>query len=148
MSFGQQTNDKIDYIGFKFYHSLRFVNHEVSIEIIKRKSEVVVKTTSTPMNNDKEWENTKIDTSFTIDKSKFIELTNKVSELNKINLNKAMIGGLDGTLCTIEFGTYGSTVSYKFWTPDCDTKERELSYFLNLCKILIETGGLEPKEIL
>ena len=100
------------------------------------------------MKNDERWKSTIVDTSFTIDKSRFVELANKVIEFNKIDLTKAIIGGLDGTECSIEFGTLRSTVAFKFWTPDYDTKKRDLSGFLSLCKIIIETGGLEPKEIL
>ena len=83
-----------------------------------------------------------------IDKNKFNELSNRTSDLNNINLNKALINGKDGTECIIEFGTYGSTVSYKFWSPNYDTEERELTYFLDFCKVLIEIGGLQPKDIL
>jgi hypothetical protein len=146
--FAQQTNDKIDYLAFNFSHSLRIPNHIVSVEIIKRQMEVMVQVKSTPMNDDKGWKSTIVDTSFTIDKTKFIELANKVVGFNKIDLTKAMAGGLDGTECTIEFGTFGSTVAYKFWSPDYDTNKRDLSDFLSLCKTLIETGGFEPKEIL
>lgn len=146
--FAKQINDKIEYIAFKFDHSRRIPNKNVTIEIIKRQSEIVVKVKSTPMNSDKQWEKTKIDTTFTIDKKKFIELANDMLILNKIDLNKALTGGLDGTECTIEFGQYKSTVAYKFWSPDYDTKQRGLSDFLSLCKKLIEVGGLNPKEIL
>ena len=146
--FGQQKNDKITYIKFAFWHSLRIPNHTVSIEIIKRQSEFIVKVKSTPMNDDIKWKYSKVDTSFYINKNKFIELSKKTSELNKINLNKAIVRGIDGTECTIEFGNYGNTISYKFWSPNYDTEKRELVHFLNFCKILIETGELKPKEIL
>ena len=101
-----------------------------------------------PMNSDKRWEKTKVDTIFSIDSEKFIELANDMLILSKIDLNKAMTGGLDGTECTIEFGQYGSTVAYKFWTPDYNTKQRGLTDFLILCKKLIEVGGLKSNEIL
>ncbi len=146
--FGQRKNDKITYIKFDFWHSLRIPNHTVSIEIIKRQSEVVVKVKSTPRNDNIKWKYSKVDTSFYISKNKFIELSMKTSELNKINLNKALVSGKDGTECTIEFGNYGNTISYKFWTPDYNTEQRGLKYFLNLCETLIETGGLKINEIL
>ncbi|MFC0879019.1 hypothetical protein ACE01N_20660, partial [Saccharicrinis sp. FJH2] len=144
----QQTNDKIKYIAFKFEHSRRIPNHNIIIEVIKRQSEIVVKVKSNPMNSNTQWEKTKVDTTFSIDSKKFIELANDMSILNKIDLNKALTGGLDGTECYIEFGQYGSTVAYKFWSPDCDTKQRGLSDFLNLCEKLIKVGGLKPEDIL
>jgi hypothetical protein len=147
-SFAQQINDKIEYIGFKNEHSRRILNQKVTIELIKRQFETVVKVKSNPMNNDKQWEKTKIDTTFTIETKLFIELANEVLILNKTDLNKALTGGLDGTECEIEFGQFGSTLTYKFWTPDYDTEQRGLTDFLKLCKKLIDIGGLNPVDIL
>lgn len=144
----QQINDKIEYIAFKFEHSKRIPNQSVKIEIIKRQSEIVVKVKSNPMKNNEQWKRTKVDTTFSIDSKKFIELANNMSILKKIDLKKAMISGLDGTECTIEFGQFGSTVAYKFWSPNYDTKKRGLTDFLILCKKLIKVGGLKPNEIL
>jgi hypothetical protein len=146
--FSQQINDNIDYIAFKFEHSRRIPYNQVTIEINKRESETEVKVHSIPMNNDKQWENTKIDKSFKIDTKLFTELANEVMVLNKIDLKKALTGGLDGTECSIEFGTFGSTVTYKFFSPDVETENRDLIDFLNICKKIIEIGGFNPKDIL
>ena len=146
--FGQQVNDKIDYIAFRFSHSLRIPYSQVTIEIIKRQTETIVEVHSKPMNNDNEWKSSKIDKSFGIEEKIFIELTNEVLDLNKIDLKKALVGGVDGTECAIEFGTYGSTVTYKFWSPDYDTRKRELTDFMRLCKELIKIGGLDPSKVL
>lgn len=148
ISFAQQVNEKINYIAFKFEHSRRIPNYMVTIEIIKRQAETVVKVNSIPRGSDKRWANTKIDTSFIIASKLFVDLANEVLALNKTNLTKALLGGKDGTECTIEFGTFGSTVAYKFWSPDYDTEQRGLTDFLKLCKKLIEIGGLKTKEIL
>ena len=146
--FAQQSNDKIDYIAFRFEHSLRIPYNRVIIEMINGQSEIEVKVHSVPMNNDKQWDNTKIDKSFKIDTKLFTDLANEVFALNKIDLKKAMTGGLDGTECSIEFGTFGSTVTYKFWSPDVETKNRDLTDFIRICKKMIEIGGLNPKDIL
>ena len=103
---------------------------------------------SYPLRSDKKWDHSIIDTSFVVEKDVFIELANQVIELNKTNLSKALGGGLDGTTCSIEFGSYSSSVTYKFWTPDYKPKERGLAYFLTLCRRLIEIADLDPKEIL
>lgn len=144
----QKSNDKIDYIAFDFRHSLRIPNHTVSVEIITRQNEVIVKVKSYPMKDAEQWKNTIVDTSFTIDKDKFIELTNKAVDLKGIDLKKAAISGEDGTECSIEFGSFGNTITYKFWSPDYETNKRGLFKFVDLCKELIKVGGLNPKEIL
>lgn len=144
----QKSNDKIDYIAFDFSHSLRIPNHTVSIEIIERQNEVVVNVKSYPMKDAEQWQSTIVDTSFTIDKDQFIELINKAKDLKKIDLAIATLNGLDGTECSIEFGTKGNTTKYKFWTPDYETNTRGLSDFLDLCKELIKVGGLNPKDVL
>jgi hypothetical protein len=145
----QQVNDNIDHIAFRFSHSRRIPNSFVEIELIKRKSETTVYVNSTPMNNDKQWERTRIDTSFMIENTIFEELTNQVLLLTKIDLNRALFlgAGLDGTASTIEFGKYGATVAYKFWDPDYLTDKRGLSVFFDLCKKIIKIGGLDPQEI-
>ena len=144
----QQSNEKIDYIAFRFEHSRRIPYKKVSIELIKRQTETVVKVYLVPGNNEKQWKASKLDTTFTIKKSLFTEISNEVSALNKIDLTRAFIGGKDGTECVIEFGTFGSTIAYKFWSPDYETAQRGLSDFLSLCKRMIVVGGLNPKEIL
>jgi hypothetical protein len=143
------TNDKIKIIEFKFEHSRRITNYQISIRIIKQMTgQVRAYVNSVPMNNDEKWKGSKIDTSFIIGKEVFVDLANEVLILNKIDVTSSSIQGVDGTTCTIGYGTYSGSVSYEFWSPDYETEQRGLTDFLNLCKKIIEIGGLNPKEIL
>lgn len=146
----QNLEDLITHVSFSFAHSLRIPYNKVHIKIIKRQNETEVLVRSEAMNNDKTWAYSVIDTSFLIDKEIFEGLSHELSFLTQMDLRRPFLidAGLDGTTCVIEFGCYGNTVSYKFWTPDSGTAPRGLTKFLELCKEIIRIGGLDPDEIL
>jgi hypothetical protein len=145
----QQNSQNICYVGFKLVHSRRIPNQIVEINIIRKQEETIVKVVTNPKNNDTQWSKTKIDTSFVVSNNILTDLSNNILHLKDIDLNKAFQpAGLDGTSCTVTFGTFGNTISYKFWTPDSMTDFRCLTEFLNICKTILKIGGLKPEEIL
>jgi len=144
----QELIDKISYISFELQHTRRAPNNHVLIEIEKKQNETIVKSSSIPSDDSKKWAKTKVDTSFSFDSKVFVELLDNVLLIENINLNNAFLEGADGTYCSIEFGTFGNSIKYKFWSPTCMTEYRGLNDFLNLCKRIIIIGGLIPEEIL
>jgi hypothetical protein len=144
----QENNQNISYVEFKLIHSKRIPNQMVDIKIIRQQDETIVNVTTNPRNDDIKWSKTKIDTSFVVNNNILTDLSNNIVQLKDIDFNKAFqSAGLDGTSCTLTFGTFGNTISYKFWTPDSMTEFRGLSEFLNICKTIIKIGGLKPEEI-
>ncbi len=145
----QQLTKNINHIVFQFSHSKRIPNHYLEIELIKRESSTRVHVNSTPMNNDRNWRNTKIDTTYFVDNVVFERLAVQAVTLTKIDLYRAFIleAGLDGTNATIKFGKYGATIAYSFWNPEDLTEDRGLSDFFDLCKSIVMIGGLNPVEI-
>ena len=145
----QQLSDKINYITFKLYHSKRIPHQSVAITINKKNNEYWVHVSSIPKDSNIKWKQTSIDTTYKLDNKIFIELANDVLTLPKIDLNKAFVKpGLDGTTCSIEFGTFGNTIAFNFWTPDSDTENRDLTDYLEICKRIITIGRLNPEDIL
>lgn len=141
--------EKIDYISFTLGNARRIPNNSVFINIIEKELNCEVLVKSTPLKNSREWRKTKVDTSFSINKGVFRDLLNDIVKLNDIDLNRALVkGGYEGTICKIEFGTTGVSISYRFWTPTNLTELRSLESFLSLCNKLIIIGGLKPEEIL
>jgi hypothetical protein len=153
-SFSQQANDKINVIEFKFSSPRRSVYSDVIITLTKIKTitgEVTVYARSYPMDIDENRKKaSKIDTIFFIkDKKIFDDLLNEVVPvLNKIDLTRSSMEGNDGIWCTIEYGAYSGRLAYSFWSPYYETRQRGLTDYLNLCKKIIEIGGLNPKDIL
>jgi hypothetical protein len=145
----QQLIENINHLVFRFSHSKRIPNHYVEIELIKRESITRVHVNSTPMDNDRNWINTKVDTTYFVENSVFERLAIQAVTLTNIDLYRAfnLEAGLDGTTATIMFGKYGATVSYRFWNPDHLTEYRGLSDFYDLCKNIVLIGGLKPEEI-
>lgn len=110
---------------------------------------IKVNVSSKPMNNDLEWQYSQVDTSFTIDKRTFKDIVDKLADLSKIDLNRAMTkGGIEGTTCTLEFGTWGVNLSYRFSEPDYLTELRSLNDFLMVCEKMITISGLDSKKVL
>jgi hypothetical protein len=148
--FAQQANGKIDFIKLNVKLWKRPPYYKVNIEIRKGMGEVFVSV------NAGTWDKLIIDTTFKIQKEVFVDLSNEVvPTLNKINvLNKTDLPDntvqviVDGHNFSIEYGTLTESVVYNIWHPEWDTRERGLTDFLNLCKKIIEIGGLDPNKIL
>ncbi|WP_162127680.1 hypothetical protein [Flavobacterium phycosphaerae] len=144
-TFSQQTNKSINYICYRYSHSMRIPYSEVTIEIFKKQKYAIVKVRSKAANNDKQWEYSKIKNEFKVDLKTFEKLTKKLVPLQTIELDKGM--GFDGTNSEIEFGNGNKNFKYNAWTPELNTDKRGLNYFLDCCKELILLGKLDPKEI-
>lgn len=142
------NQNQINFVNFEFTHSRRIPNHKVSIRIIKRINETEVIVHSDPMNNDPKWLKTKINKRFKIKTNVYNKLSKNLLILTKINFDKATCNGKDGTTCSIEIGKLGASKTYTIWSPNYDTKNRELVEYLKLCKQIIIIGKLDPKIIL
>lgn len=141
-NFSQEFKSKINYIGFEFSHSRRIPYHIISINILKGKDNADVHILSKPMNDEKKWANTAIDTSTIISIETFNQLVEEVIKLNKIDLFKAFEpAGLDGTSCEIRFGSYSNYIGYTFWAPFSLTEQRGLTDFQRICQKIIVICG-------
>lgn len=132
---------KGDYISLDFIHSLRITNHHITVMISNSNGrDVKLKLHSEPAEGYKEQKKqTIIDTTFNIsfaDYKKAVKLFKNISSSDIIDENSG--GGLvaDGTWCKIECGYTTSSISYKVWTPDSNTKERKLNQFLECFEYL------------
>lgn len=143
------AQDNIYDIELHFEHSLRIPNHYVDIKIQRRGDDVNLYVKVRPFKDSGEWAKNKIDSSFSISLDKFKFL---IDELTKIScadiVSNSGETGLDGTICEIMFGDFGSSITYKVWAPDYDTNKRKLNDFLNVFKLILKTAGLKPNEIL
>lgn len=144
-AFSQQTDSKVKYISFHFYHSMRIPYREVTIEIFKKRNNALVKVLSKAAKDDKRWDYSRVKKQFEIDLKTFEELASNIVVLQTIDLPKD--DGKDGNSCIIEFGKGGKNMEYKVWTPEYDTDQRGLTYFMERCKELILIGKLNPEEI-
>jgi hypothetical protein len=137
-------------VKFEFYHSLRIPNHHVSVEFQRYGESISVHVKSEPMKDqDSKWNDTKLDTTFELTKSDFDKIVEVVAKINCSDIVSGLdFTGLDGTTCEITYGSYAAGVSYKVWSPDYDTKKRNLEEYLEACKLILVTANLDPKEIL
>lgn len=140
-----QQND-IYFVKFEFNHSLRIDNYHVLVELQRRGNDITVHVVTEPMEG---YDGTKRNYQFELSKAEFDEVCAGVKQIDcKDIVNDLGTLGLDGTICEIEYGSYATAISYKVWSPDLDTRKRNLTPFLNACKLILETGKLKPKEIL
>jgi len=140
---------EIDRIYFEFNHSMRYVFHKVQIDIFIIGNSPRAKVISIPMNNDEKWEHSKIDTTINISKEKYIEVLTLIQQISDINngLNKDTIG-IDGSTWKIKYGNEHDLQSYFIHSPNYYTEEPGLLNFIEASKLIIETVGLNPNEIL
>ncbi len=140
--------DSLDYIRLEIEHSRRIPNNKVDIEIKKEKEKYLLHIESLPLFKTKEWEKTIIDTSFEIEEKDFRKISDEIPNIIKSDFTKSDVVGLDGATYSLKFKFNGKEKEYNFWTPDYDTKERGLTNYLKICKLIIETAGLKEKEVL
>lgn len=149
----QLSYKNIELISLSFTHSRRIPYNYVSVTLTHSPAngQYFAKVESKPMNNDPNWAYSKMDTTCTIDSTRFTALAEKVILLLKMDLSKALEPGLlgnDGTYCSISFGTFTGSIVFGFWSPDYNTKQRGLDFFLDLCRQILYIGRLDPEKIL
>lgn len=148
---GTASAQKSEIFNVKFIleHSRRISNNHVSVDFrhfgdsIRAYVKCIPMDTSSP-----KWKETILDTSFQIT---VIEFENIIASVRKINCNDIINGagycGKDGYYCEIEMGICNS-ISYKVWSPEYNTKERNLQAYLNAAKLIIIAAKLDPNKIL
>ncbi len=148
-SYGQQAFTSV--VNFEFTHSLRIPNHRITIDIahIIDTDTVIMHVRSSPMNDDREWVHTKVDTTYIISSEEFNLLKELVFSISSEDIKGAMIGGggTDGTICRISFGDSQNQIIYQVWTPDYDVKKRKLERYMEVCKMILKMAGFRPKKI-
>lgn len=142
---------KINEIEFSYTNSRRIPFSEVKIKIAKmsnNNNSAIVFVQSRSASNDPQWDYSKIEKSIIIDMKTFKKFATAASSLEKINIKKAYLDGKDGSTWQIQFGSKGKNKSYSFWSPNYNTKERELATFVKLSEQIIEISKLKKEEIL
>ena len=146
-TYGQDQS--IYHIKFDYYHSMRIPNHHVSVEFQRFGDSISVHVVSEPMKGqDIKWGETKIDSTYNLDKSEFDKIVAAVKQVNCSNIIDGLdFTGIDGSTCGLSFGGISTGISYKVWTPDYDTEKRNLNEFMYACKLILRIVKLDPKEI-
>jgi len=93
------------------------------------------------------YESSDIDNSFKISLKQFRELKDSINTLNKANIEDKPIG-LDGSDWVLEYNFNEKTKTYEFWSPEVNTKERNLEEFMSVCKQIMEIAKLDHNSII
>ena len=139
----------IYHVKFELYHSRRIPNNHVLVDIQRYGDSISVHVISEPMNNQNEkWTKTRIDTTFNLEKIEFDKIVVAVKKINCGDISNGLnFTGLDGTTCMISYGGISTGISYEVWTPNYDTKKRNLEDYMEACKLILMKAKLNPKEI-
>lgn len=124
---------------------MRIPYNQIIIDIQLNKNKPSLSVKSMPLNNDDQWSYSKIDTSFTISSDEFNKLTSTIEKMldSGLGINDT-VSGKDGSEWLLQFEYKGVTKVYKAWSPDYDTKNRELNNFMENCRLIVETAKLKP----
>jgi hypothetical protein len=147
-TYGQAPN--IYHIKFNYHHSKRIPNHHVSVEFQRLGESISVHVVSEPMKgHDSKWDETKINSTYKIDKSEFDKIAAAVERVHCSDItNRLDFTGLDGSTWELSFGGISTRISYKVWSPDYETEKRNLNEFIKACKLILRMGKLNPEEII
>jgi len=149
-----QGYSQFKYLEFKLDISASFLlsSSHVVIELTNDSMGYKLKVKSTPWSTEAKYSKNKIDTIYLVSKeevNKIGELLNEMSSeqiFKGINVNDIMIVN-EGRMCKLEYGSYLDKITFSIWSPDCDTKERNIELFYQACKEILKLGKLNPKKI-
>ena len=148
ISQNEKDNFNISRVNLKVNSARRIPDNKIYVEIsyVRRKYEVRLE--SKPLNDDKLWEDTKIDTTFFIDKKKFEDIK---ASLKKIDPNDFFTDKsydiLDGYSTKLTYSRSSGEVSYGFSNPNAITESRGLTRYLCTCALILETAGLGKGKV-
>lgn len=147
-SFGQ--NADIYTVKFKFHHSRRIPDNYVSVSFERYGDSIHVFAESIPKDTiSLKWKETKRKYSFEISMVDFQKVVTAVTKINCTDIASGLsFSGHDGTTCGIEIGGLGNGITYRVWTPNYNTQQRNLQPFLDACKVILLTAKLDPEKIL
>jgi hypothetical protein len=145
-----RKDSKIDNIEFTYTSGLRIPYNIVNVNIFRTRDNqnAVAVIHCEPSSNEPKWAYSKIDTIVDIDIESFEKLAKATIPLENINLDKAFLDGHDGSTWKIEFGSKGKNISYNFWSPLSNSKERGLTEFINLSEQILDKVKLNKAEII
>jgi hypothetical protein len=149
LALGSQIKGQgIQVIELKFRHSLRIPYNKVDIKAMNIDDKYVLTVKVDPMNNDEKWNNSRVDTTYTLTSSEFNKLKTMLTSISTTDILKSMNGwGTDGTYWHLSFGDFQSKVSYDLWTIDYKTKERGLEKYVETCEYILNLGRLSYRKI-
>mgnify|MGYP003649464650 FL=1 len=141
---------KVDNIEFTYSSGLRIPYNKVNVNIFRtyNNQNAVAIIHCEPSSTEAKWAYSKIDTVIDIDTESFEKLAKIAISLENINLDKAFVEGRDGSMWKIEFGSKGKNISYNFWSPLSNSKERGLTEFVNLSTQILDKVKLNKAEII
>ena len=143
-------SSKIDNIEFTYSSGQRIPYNIVNVNIYRARDNqnALAIIHCEPSSNEAKWAYSKIDKIVDIDIESFEKLAKATNNLQNINLDKASLQGLDGSMWKIEFGSKGKNTSYNFWSPLSNSKERGLTAFINLSEQILDKVKLNKSEII
>ena len=136
-------------VHFEFTHSLRIPDYHVTIDFYDRPwlkaGTIEVRAISEPMIGHG-WQESASDTTFTISVTEYERVVNAVNVISvpKFEALDGLSIGTDGYTCVIEYGDLQNSVAIEVWVP---SEGKEPLGFYAACKLILEIGGFDPKEI-
>lgn len=136
---------KGEFIELDFRHSLRIPDHHVIIRIEPMsKNHMLLKLKSEPMEGKANSKYKLVTKSLYINTKEYMKIISLFNQISASALNDTSlcigIGG-DGTRCSLECGINTSSIVYKVWTPEVQTKERKLEEFLECFEYIKKLSG-------
>lgn len=166
ISQNEENNFNITHVNLKINHSRRIPDSQIFVDIKYIRGKHTVRLTSTPKKNSanlirknkkvtlesrpygKEWEHTKIDTTFFIGEKKFEDVKASLKKIDPddfFTYESAIF--LDGYSTKLSYIGSSGEVSYGFSNPNITTESRGLSRYMCTCALILETAGLGKGKI-
>lgn len=140
---------KIERISFKSRNVIKTPIVETSILIESSGIEVKVNVLSNEIYTDSTMNKTVIDTVYIIKYQAFDKLSDAVLSLpSSAFMANISFKGLGGCQTEIEFGNEFNSITYNVWSPNVETKKRELEPYIAVCKQVVKAGRLNYKDII
>jgi hypothetical protein len=143
------AQSKIERISFKSRNVIHSPIIETFIMVENSGVEVKVNVVSKEIHADSINNRTTIDTTYIVKYQVFGKLSDAVLALpSSALMTNISFKGLGGCQTSVEFGNEFNSITYNVWSPNVETKQRQLDPYIAVAKLLIKAGKLNYKDLI
>lgn len=140
----EENRATIRKISLNIKQSKRVPFNEVSIILRNTLTDVIVDVSTMPSENDEKWKYSKIDTTFTISKEEFMDISKMIKKIDPLDVQQNFgVVIVDGYSCNLKFGGIFNSMSYKISVPTSKKDSPNyIPYYREACELIVQKSGL------
>ena len=134
-------------VSLEIVSARRIPYNKISVDIFLKK-ECRIKVKSIPLEDEKKWAYSKMDTVFLLNARNFERIKSSLKRLEPNDFfTDEQYSFKGGYTSVLKYGGLGGDISYTFRSPNTRTETRGLNYYMCTCALILETAGFSKADI-